>query len=377
MAASEETSEETPEEIPLLPAAAQEVTTAQPATTLFVTGVTASVLCTAGLVVSNKELLRHAVMRQVGPSLLLLLHKVVAWILFRAMYCCKPLPVTSFTWLARIGVVLLSNNAVIFSMLTLQEASVAFQQLTRLMALPLSAAVDLVFYGKARGKLESFSLLLLSYGVFMSQSGEATSTRLAWIYTSVCILCSLGCTALCRHVQVTTGMTVIDFLALILPLEVAFAAVQLLLMWVCNQTRSADSPGSVHVLGGESTATASYADPLLLVCLVINCSLACIVSALSTWTQGKCSNMLSAVLGQAKAIVSVAVGAAVFHAHVAGRGLVGMAIVVILSFQLALGDRQPSSEGASNRSSQPRWTTIAFFVVVSAAVAGDLVRHQM
>ena len=329
----------------------------------FLAGCATSVIGTACLVVSNKHLLQHPAMRGTGSGVLLLMHRCVSWCVSRTAMCFTTSYDSDFKTnrMAIVAGALLSNASIVTSFLTLTEASITFQQLSRLVVLPLSAALDIALYGKYREAIEYWSLLLLCYGVGMGTRGDVTHTPLALIYAGVCAVCTLGSSALCGHIMKRSGMNAADFLVMVLPYEIATAACVLLLFSV-NSTKEG---GAKFIVGNGAFMEARF-----WLLLLVNCSLACVVICLTTWTQAVSSNLMYAVLGQAKTLVTVVLGAAAFGTELSTRTTCGMAIVITIAGGLALGDLKMRSE--SNSSARRSWFAFAIFVFALAIIACDV-----
>ena len=249
------------------------------------------VIATACLTVSNKALLTD---RLAGPGKLLLLHRVTAFIFWRLTFACKgrasgsaPPPI-SLGYLCITSLV--GNASIVMSFLVLQEASVAFHQISRLVILPLSACVDLVLYGKRRSALEYVSVLLISYSVFAGARGEVTATSSAIFYAGACAVCTLGSSTLCGHIIKSTGTNAREFLDLILPYEIG-AALALVIVFEASSSSAAAAAPSTPAPAPTDSAAAAFS-PWYLASLCLNCLLACLVIFLTTWSQGNTSNML-------------------------------------------------------------------------------------
>lgn len=328
---------------------------------LPLSGLFAGVAVTAGLVLSNKDLLVRPAMHNIGPPVLLLLHRLVTWAFYRLTYCGRAFPPRKFSLSLLFVGATLSNGSIAASLLTLQSASVAFQQLTRLMGLPMSAVFDYVLYRKHRGGLEYFSLLLLSYGVFTASTGDATATPLAFMYASIGVLCALGSTAVTGYILKSTGMPITDLVVIGLPYDIVMSALLLLVVNAYNGKRTGTLQPAFEVAEG-------CLDLALLLRLFVNASLAITAVYLSVWTQGKCSNMMYAVLGQAKSIACIVLSTACLHMEISTHLVLGMAIVFLVAFFLALGELEPIDV----KSSRSRWLIIALLSSVLSIIALDV-----
>ncbi|KAL3923272.1 MAG: hypothetical protein SGPRY_004273, partial [Prymnesium sp.] len=315
----------------------------------LVLALSASVAATCCLVVSNKDLLGHPALHEVGPFMLLFLHRIVTWFFYRMTYCCKPYPRKQFSWFLLIGASALANGSILASFLTLKIASVAFQQLSRLMVIPIGAFFDFMLYGKRRGLVECFSLLLLSYGVYMASSGDATATPLAILYTGVGVVLSIGSSSVTGHIMKTTSVPTADLVMFALPYEIVFAGIVLVITRAYTSAQNDPERPLKH--------QEEWSGLPLLLRMFVNGSLAIAVVYLTVWSQGKCSNMMYGVLGQAKTIGSIALSAAIFHTELSIRAWIGMSVVVAVSVGLASGDFKQNDE----QKSRSKWP---FFFLV-------------
>lgn len=246
------------------------------------------------------------------------------------------------------------------SILTLKESSITFAQLSRLMILPLSAGVDYVLYGKRRGSLEYFSLVLLSYGVYMGSRGDVAATFLAAVYASLAAVCTLGSSATTGHMLKITGYKPEEVLPVLLPYEIALSLVILLGSHVRNSYSG--------VLSSTDHEEESY-EPLLLLRVVANAAMAILVVYLTVWAQGKASNMVYAVIGQCKTALTLALGAALLHETVSMRAMMGLMVIIAISIGLAAGDVMKNAETTVFK---PRWSTVSVLVFALVVICADM-----
>ena len=207
----------------------------------FVAGLIAGVFATAFLVISNKELLNHRALSGIGTEVLLTLHAAVTYAFYRSQHCCNPVPKMNVPPYL-LGVVAISPVfSVELSLMTLKVASVSFQQLSRLLSLPLSAAVDVMLYGKHRGAFEWLSLIMLGYGAVMGSRGDVTATPLACFYAALSVVCALVSSASTGHVLKTTGIPINDLLPTLSAYKLGLSLIMLLGSPMVNGTGSVSS----------------------------------------------------------------------------------------------------------------------------------------
>ena len=336
-------------------------------------GIALSVLATACITVSNKDLLARAggAWHFAGPGMLLLLHRIVSYASLRLTYVCScaEMPKTPNIpiHLLIIGS-LFSNASICTSFAVLREASVTFHQISRLIILPMSAMVDYVLYGKKRTILDYSGILLISYGVAIGLHGEISATPLAVGLSVLSAVSTLASSALASHVLKNTEGSIREIVIVSMKYEIAMALSLVIAFHLAGLRSAAQSTPSRPV----------DFDPWLLLPLCLNCFLAASVTYLTTWSQGVTSNMLYAVLGQAKMLTTVSLDALLFHTLLSIRTQTGLAIVVTVAVGLTLSDPKkgaaPEGEGEEQRSraERRRWAAGALlFGTAFALILGD------
>ena len=343
-----------------------------------VVGLALSVVATACITISNKDLLtRLSVLGLASPQLLLVLHRCVSYISVKLSYVCTDPPSKRYSvpWSWVIFGSLASNFSIIFSFLVLQEASVTFHQLSRLIIMPMSAAVDYVAYGKKRTLLDYSSILLICYGVTIGLHGEITATPRAIGYAILCSATTIASSAIGHHVITTLSAKPRELLAQFMPYEIAMSV---LLLFFYQAMGIDVRPSQV------SSAGAASVDAVLLLLVVLNCATAASVVYLTTWSQGVVSNMMYAVLGQTKMLATVALDAAIFSTTLSIRTKTGLVIVITVALGVALGDpkkHQPqqeeqkgleSADEHAKRGARRAWIArVVFFSIPLILIAHD------
>lgn len=338
-------------------------------------GIALSVAVTACITVSNKDLLaKLGALRAAGPGMLLLMHRCVSYTSLQVSYLCsgeetKPANVPQHLILISS---LLSNLSIFSSFFVLREASVTFHQLSRLTILPMGATVDYLAYGKKRTPLEYASILLISYGVAIGLRGEVAATAHAFAYAIICACFTLASSALVGHILKSTGASTRELLVRLTKYEIGAAAI-ITLAFQLGGSQPAAAPSS-------PAPTEAPFDASLLLPLALNCFLAAAVIYLTTWSQGVTSNMLYAVLGQAKMLATVALDALVFRHDLSDRTLTGLALAVTVAVGVALSDpKEPSDaeldEKQRTRATRRRWVAAALFGVALALTGRDAAVH--
>ena len=294
-------------------------------------GVTLGVLATACITVSNKHLLMHSRAWQiVSPTMLLLMHRITAYVLTRWSYACEGKAVTRphVPLALIISSTTASNMSIFTGLLLLREASITFQQLSRLIILPMSALVDYFVFSKSRTALDYASILLISYGVVIGLRGEVSATMRAVGLAILSACFTVASTALVGRLIKTLGIAARDCIFLTLEYEIV----------------AAGAMAAVFPLVFESKANAAAEVPeatddgWLLLALGVNLLLAAAVIYLTTWTQGATSNMLYAVLGQVKMLATIVLDAVVLHTDLSVRTKTGLVIALSVAVGLAVGD---------------------------------------
>ena len=323
------------------------------------------VLSTAFLTVSNKDLLgRYPHLG--GAGILLCLHRCAAFALSRLTEVCvagsaspaearKKIPLR---WLLLATGA--SNVSILLSLFVLREASVAFHQLSRLCIMPMSAVVDRVVYSKTRTPLEYSGMALITYAVVAALRGEVTATPRAIALALLCAVATLTSSSVTGHLIKSSGLGARLVVNALLPIEVGASFVIML---------------GFRFIGERGPAVASAAvvpvvfDPWQLAPRAgFNVLCAASVIYLTTWAQGSTSNLFYAVLGQAKMLATVALGALVDHSSLSPRTVTSLAIAAAVAVGLAFGESKGGAEtpqkGAAAAAQQP--------MVSSASAPTDL-----
>ena len=337
-----------------------------------------SIAVTAMITVSNKDLLSNkGPFHVAGPAKLLVLHRLMSALFWTSTYWCSGRPPNS-PHVPRgtlITISLMSNLSIVASFLVLREASVAFHQLSRLMILPMSAAVDLLLYGKRRTVLEYCSIILISYGLVIGLSGEITATPRAAFYAVFCALTTLINSATAGHLMRSSGVGAREVVVKTIPYEIINAGMIAIVF---------------HLVGTETAAQAASAateslDRAALLRVGLNAVLAVSVVFLTTWTQGASSNMLYAILGQAKTLTTVALAAYVFETALSIRTKEGLAIAVSVAIGVAISEEktEPSKEPAAEQQQhgllqrKRRIASALCFGIAVALIAGDATAYGL
>jgi hypothetical protein len=231
---------------------------------------------------------------------------------------------TSWPWL--LGISLLGSLSVVTSNMLLESSSVAFHQASRLIALPLSALVDYLIYGKVRTIIQHGGLLLLILGVFVCTEADATVTSKRIFIAFLFNFCGVTTTVLVRYIckrdQFSTG----DFLYISAPWSFSSSC-----MWAFISVGLNPPLDSINLRQLNSS--------WFIINLSMNLFLAFSVNWLSTWAQGHCSSLLYAVLGQVKTACTVVLGALIFNdMNITITQLQGLTVSVLVSISLAIDD---------------------------------------
>ena len=112
----------------------------------FILMCTFGVSATAALVVSNKHLMERYLFAG-AAGLLTLSHAISTCLTLRLGFCFSSPPTQTTTWPWLLGINLLGSFSIFCSNMLLKVSSVAFHQVSRLMALPIGAFIDFVVGG--------------------------------------------------------------------------------------------------------------------------------------------------------------------------------------------------------------------------------------
>lgn len=346
----------------------------------YLIGCGMSVVVTACLVVSNKSVLErlraNPKLHAAGPSLLLLLHRSAAFFMTALPRCksgwpdLKHVPLT-WQWIAVLC--LASNLSIVCGFLALQQGTVAFYQLSRLALLPLSTAVDVVAYGKRRTAMEYGSLVLLSYAVASAVRGDVGATPGALFFSGLSIVLTMLSNALSGHFMkhVAPGSAVQEFMLLQLPYEILAAGLQVMASVAIRATQTPAHSAITDV----SDARGLEFDPTLCLETVVNALLAPAVMYLSSWTVRECSNLVYAVLGQGKMLLSIVLGAMVFRTTISARMCLGVAVGIAVPSALTLTDLQRKSTDAPKSARLGLIAKVLLALSLSAVVGDTVVTH--
>lgn len=260
--------------------------------------IASGVLATSCLVISNRKLLDALGDSAVPAAALTCAHNLVALIYYsnqqKSSDSLVIVPRYCFLLIAAI-----STLSLISSNLLLQRGGVSFHQLTRIIAMPVGAAVDRILHGKKRTTVESLLLL----GVFVCATITISDLR-ACTWNVGVLACAFLTTYLAnavvvRHVAVTRGLASTEMLTGILPYSAAM---------------SISALGIVIMI--EPVARLPMPSSFIYLMVVSNCSLAVAVQYLTTWTMKHTSLQSYAVTGQLKTALTIIFAVIVFHEKV-------------------------------------------------------------
>jgi len=284
-----------------------------------------SIFSTMSLIILNKACLT-AMGVPSAAGVLSLLHYMAGFAFIRSYFAVSGRDVSLAPWTQVAGIAAVGCTAVVTSNITLQYASVAFHQLSRLVCLPLAATLDYFLYGKKKDCIDLLLIAMICAGVYMGSRGDVTVTPSGVMFAMISQICTVGSAALIKRVMQQNGLSSSEFMYQCGPYSILSALVLFL---------------------GTSTSTGSFSsetiriDSWVLLLIAINLAFAVSVQYLSTWLAGKVSGTLYAALANAKTVCTVAVGALTFD-----RGSMNpqvlVSLIVCLGVVMGLSVRENS-----------------------------------
>lgn len=284
--------------------------------------VSLSVLATAILVLTNKQLLRSVVCGDFSACALTLVHNLItfAFIYAEALYRRAPsleerlgslkraAPRTTYLLLS-----CLSAASLISSNLLLSAGSVLFHQLARVVCMPAGACVDVFVEGRSLSVLEASLMLSMCLAAAFIVKYDQSGTISGHSVVAVVFISSYVATASCvRRTSRVYKVSSADILRNTLPYTIALNALWLWLIFV--------------IQGGKECVFSSFS----WVMLSCNCSLAVAVQFLSTWTMKEVSVGLYAIIAQVKTSATVMLGSFFLGEEVSAPASFVFILIIVL-----------------------------------------------
>ena len=321
----------------------------------FILMCTFGVSATAALVVSNKHLMERYLFAG-AAGLLTLSHAISTCLTLRLGFCFSSPPTQTTTWPWLLGINLLGSFSIFCSNMLLKVSSVAFHQVSRLMALPIGAFIDFVVRRKLRTATQYLSMALISYGVMLG-SNDATATIESVLIAVLFNFSWLLAAPISRHICERDGLSAADFLYLSVPWSIACS-----FLWLI----ASGFHFSSFVQWYTTSAVNWFA---FLIDFVLNLALAFSVNYLSTWAQKNCSSLLYAVLSQVKTACTVALGAAFFNTAMSRSQICGLTVCLFVAAALALDEAHEKTRyDSDNDEKELRYKRTIYALLISATV---------
>ena len=283
--------------------------------------VSLSVVATAILVLTNKQLLRSVVCGDFSACALTLVHNLVtfAFTYAEVLYRRQPSLEESVGSVKQAAprtkyllVSCLSATSLISSNVLLNAGSVLFHQLARVVCMPAGACVDVFVEGRSFSVLEA-SLMLSICLIAAFIVTLINMTPFLGMSVAVLFISSYVATASCvRRTSRVYKLSSADILRNTLPYTIVLSALWLWLIFA--------------IQGGNDCAFSSFSW-LLLSC---NCSLAIAVQFLSTWTMKEVSVGLYAIIGQVKTSTTVMFGSFFLGEEVSASASFAFILIIAL-----------------------------------------------
>ena len=284
--------------------------------------VSLSVVATAILVLTNKQLLRSVVCGDFSACALTLVHNLVtfAFTYAEVLYRRQPSLEESVGSVKQAAprtkyllVSCLSATSLISSNVLLNAGSVLFHQLARVVCMPAGACVDVFVEGRSFSVLEASLMLSICLAAAFIVTHDQHDTISGHSFVAVLFISSYVATASCvRRTSRVYKLSSADILRNTLPYTIVLSALWLWLIFA--------------IQGGNDCAFSSFSW-LLLSC---NCSLAIAVQFLSTWTMKEVSVGLYAIIGQVKTSTTVMFGSFFLGEEVSASASFAFILIIAL-----------------------------------------------
>ena len=257
--------------------------------------IASGVLATSCLVISNRKLLDALGDGAVPASALACAHHVVSLLYYSKQQNSSDSMVTVPRYFF-LFIAVISTSSLLLSNLLLQQGSVSIHQLTRLIAMPVGAAVDRILLGIKKTTIESLLLLGMFVCATITISDLGTCTWSVGILACAFLTTYLATAFVTRQLAVTFRLASTDILTGILPYSAATSIFALVIAITIDPFARLPIPSSSTYL-----------------MLAVNCCLAVAVQYLTTWTMKHTSLQSYAVTGQLKTALTVIFAVLVFH----------------------------------------------------------------
>ena len=285
------------------------------------------VAASACLIVSNKILMK-VLPSYCAPEALTLMHTLISVVTTRV--CCPAVDKSRQVdrrWLLACGIIAMAS--VLSRNTTLQNSSVAFQQLARTASIPASAAVDYVLHQKGITGAQCEDLILIILSICISATGDVTAGVVGVSSAAVSCAAALGANMLVRRVTAENSLKPVEFMYRVAP----WTSVSAGLAFTAKAVAAQDQPSPL-----KHSFVPFAVDPYFTAILLVNGGLSFGVQYLSTWAQTHCSYTGYAVLNQAKTVATVMLSATLL-APVSTRTWCGLAMALTAASAFTLAER--------------------------------------
>ena len=276
-----------------------------------------SILTTVCIVLANKKVLDHYEEPLIG-SMLVPLHTLCTLLVTRGGDPADVIVPTVWLWLDAF----VSMLSLFGSMLVLKFATVSFQQVGRLMALPLSAAVDRYFWGdRDFNTRKAICVVGIMSGFLLVCTDLENAVSLAgFLCNFLAVFGQVGSQTMVKLIAVKFHVNARDYLKQAAPYNFACSVLPLFIFGMVMKGK----------LNSLKTAFKTTDSQEVFPFVLLSCLLGVLVQFLSTWLSQISSAVSYALLTLLKSVCVIAAGAYVFAESFGPRMSVGTALCLTM-----------------------------------------------
>lgn len=280
----------------------------------------ASVTVTVSLVLTNKVILDHTS----DPRIVVMLVP---------LHLLCTLMVTSFGGVVENRIphrwLILNAAAGIFSlygsMYVLKLSTVSFQQIGRLLSVPLSAVVDRFFWNEAHMSLSKYLCILgIVIGVLLVSSDVSEVSLEASVINIFAVCGQVGSQTVVKLLAHKFAVTSREHLKQSIPYTLAASLLPVFLSWITDNVK-----GNLQ----HHTELLSGLPPSVLFCVVLSCILGVAVQLLATFLGQVSSTVSYALLTLSKSVCTISIAAVFLAEKLPLVKVIGTALSLVMFFR--------------------------------------------
>ena len=278
-----------------------------------------SIVATVAIVLVNKRILNYFE-GEFSGGVLLLLHSFVTVLTTRCHRVSAKIPPA---WL--LFDALLSFVSVLSSFIVLKFSTVSFQQIGRLLTIPVSLLVDKYFWGSLQVDADGLvSIFGIMFGFRWVSKGTEVVSKLLIFGNLVSVCAQVASQTSVRFLFRKFEVNAADHLAQTAPYSLACSSLTTLIT-------HATTPGVRRALTALRWQKDIPSD--VVSCVALSCALALSVQLLSTKLSQASSALSYSLLTITKSVCTIGLGAYLFSEHWSHHTLLGVVLCIIMFFR--------------------------------------------